>query len=78
MHIVIGQPFELPDLGYRPKPRDLEAFTELIMVHIASLLPERYHGYYAGHPALTALKAGQDPWTPISQTAGLGGTSNQD
>jgi 1-acyl-sn-glycerol-3-phosphate acyltransferase len=69
--VIIGRPFDLPDLGHRAKGRELEAYTELIMVQIANLLPERYHGYYAGNPALTALKAGQDPWPIICKTAGL-------
>ncbi|MFW5940166.1 MAG: lysophospholipid acyltransferase family protein [Chloroflexota bacterium] len=60
--VHIGEAFELPDLGRRPKGRDLEAYTHLIMVHIANLLPPRYHGYYADSPALAALQRGEDPW----------------
>jgi 1-acyl-sn-glycerol-3-phosphate acyltransferase len=78
MQVHIGKPFQLPDLGHRPKPRELEAFTELIMVHIARLLPERYHGYYAESLALAALRAGQDPWVPISRAAGLKESADQD
>ena len=58
----IGQPFTLPDLGHRPKSHELSAYTHLIMVQIAALLPERYHGYYADSPALAALLRGEDPW----------------
>jgi 1-acyl-sn-glycerol-3-phosphate acyltransferase len=58
----IGQPFLLPDLGRRPKSKDLAAYSHLIMVHIAALLPERYHGYYKDSPALAALLRGDDPW----------------
>ncbi len=58
----IGQPFTLPDLGHRPKSHELSAYTHLIMVHIAALLPERYHGYYADSPALAALVRGEDAW----------------
>lgn len=71
----IGRPFELPDLGQRPKSKDLGAYTELIMAHIAALLPERYHGYYADSPALAALQAGEDPWPAACQVVGL---ENQD
>jgi len=60
--VTIGEPYELPDLGRRARSADLEALTHLIMIHIASLLPERYHGVYAGSPALAALQAGEDPW----------------
>jgi 1-acyl-sn-glycerol-3-phosphate acyltransferase len=62
LEIRIGRPFMLPDLGHRPKGAELSAYTHLIMVHIAALLPPRYHGYYQDSPALQALLAGQDPW----------------
>jgi len=75
---IIGHPFDLPDLGHRPKSRELEAYTELIMVQIAHLLPERYHGHYAGNPALAALAVGQDPWSIIRDTAGLGAPDRSD
>lgn len=60
--VRIGKPFALPDLGRRARARDLTAFTHLIMVHIAALLPARYHGYYGDSPALAALLDGRDPW----------------
>ena len=65
LHIVIGEPFYLPDLGRKVKSRDLPLFTHLIMVKIAALLPERYHGFYADSPALAALQRGDDPWETI-------------
>jgi 1-acyl-sn-glycerol-3-phosphate acyltransferase len=71
LEIHIGQPFLLPDLGHKPKGKELEACTELIMGHIAALLPERYHGYYADSPVLTALRAGRDPWSAAQRAAGL-------
>lgn len=58
----IGKPFMLPDLGRRAKSQDLSAYTHLIMVNVASLLPERHWGYYADSNALKALLAGEDPW----------------
>ncbi|MEI2611848.1 MAG: lysophospholipid acyltransferase family protein [Candidatus Promineifilaceae bacterium] len=58
----IGKPFMLPDLGHRPKSYELSAYTHLIMVQIAALLPERYYGYYADSPALAALLRGEDAW----------------
>lgn len=67
----IGEPFRLPDLGHRLKGRELEAATHLIMVHIAALLPERYHGFYADSPALAALLAGEDPWPHALQAVGV-------
>lgn len=58
----IGKPFTIPDVGHRLKGKELEAATHLIMAHIANLIPERYHGYYAGSPVLVALQQGEDPW----------------
>lgn len=69
--VRIGQPFQTPDLGHRPKSRELGAFTELIMGHIANLLPERYHGYYANSPVLAALRSGEDPWPAAETAAGV-------
>lgn len=62
VEVIIGEPYYLPDLGRRARSADLDAFTHLIMVHIAALLPERYHGVYRDSPALKALLAGEDPW----------------
>ncbi len=69
MECHIGQPFTLPDLGHRPKSHELSAYTHLIMVHIAALLPERYHGYYADSPALAALARGEDAWPHCLEAA---------
>ena len=62
VEVHIGEPFMLPELERRVKATDLAAYTHYIMIHIASLIPERYHGYYADSPALEALQAGKDPW----------------
>jgi 1-acyl-sn-glycerol-3-phosphate acyltransferase len=67
----IGQPFTLPETGRRLKGKELEAATHLIMVHIATLIPERYHGFYAGSPALEALQRGEDPWPHALQAVGV-------
>jgi 1-acyl-sn-glycerol-3-phosphate acyltransferase len=58
----IGQPFQLPELGRRPRSADLDAYTELIMVHIAALVDARHRGAYGDSPALAAHLAGEDPW----------------
>ncbi len=62
VEVHIGRLYDLPDLGRRPRSRELPDYTHLIMVKIASLLPPRYHGYYKDSPALQALLNGQDPW----------------
>lgn len=46
LEINIGEPFTLPDLGRRATSEELTAFTHDIMMQIAALLPERYHGIY--------------------------------
>lgn len=69
LEVNIGQPFRLP-VSKRAKGPELEAATHLIMVHIAHLLPERYHGVYADSPALAALQRGEDPWPYCLAIAG--------
>ena len=69
----IGQPFTLPELGRRPRGRDLSAYTCLLMTHVAALTEPRHRGVYADTPALRALLAGEDPWpacrAPVSDAA---------
>ncbi|MCP4415242.1 MAG: 1-acyl-sn-glycerol-3-phosphate acyltransferase [Chloroflexi bacterium] len=60
--LTIGELYTLPEIGRRVKGADLAAYTHLIMVKVAALLPPRYHGVYADSPALAALQAGEDPW----------------
>jgi 1-acyl-sn-glycerol-3-phosphate acyltransferase len=71
LRVVIGRPFDLPNPGDGPKSKELSACTELIMGHIANLLPERYHGHYANSPVLAAIRAGEDPWAAACAEAGL-------
>lgn len=76
MDVHIGRPFMLPDFPTpikRLRQRELSAYTDYIMLHIARLLPERYHGYYAftEHPGLTAAINGQDHWQACLHAAGI-------
>ncbi len=66
--LTIGELYTLPEIGRRAKGADLAAYTHLIMVKIAALLPPRYHGVYADSPALAALLAGEDPWPACQAT----------
>lgn len=52
--IVIGKPYRLPE--GRAKGDQLKLYTERIMCAIAALLPEAYHGVYAGHPLIEEMK----------------------
>lgn len=49
-----GKPFRLPP--GRAKGDDLDRYTEQIMCAIAALLPEEYHGYYAGNPLIEEMR----------------------
>ena len=51
----IGRPFRLPE--GRAKGEQLDAYTERIMCAIAALLPEQYHGYYAGNPLIEEMRS---------------------
>ena len=50
VHIKIGKPFTLPNT--RARSDELRKYTEEIMLALARLLPEEYHGYYAEQIAL--------------------------
>lgn len=70
LEVHVGEPIQMPDLDRRIRAQDLAAYTHYIMVHIAALLPPRYHGAYAASPALAALQRGEDPW-PAALAADL-------
>jgi 1-acyl-sn-glycerol-3-phosphate acyltransferase len=75
LEVHVGRPYHLPQMERRVKGPELEAYTHLIMVQIAALLPERYHGVYRDSPALKALLAGRDPWPHCLQVAGAAPTT---
>ncbi len=64
IEIRIGPSFTLPPLEKKIKSTQLVAYTDYIMLHIAKLLPARYHGYYhlIQHRGLPAILHGEDPW----------------
>ncbi len=53
VRLVIGRPFYLPQR--RANAAQLRDHTEQIMCAIASLLPEAYHGVYAGNPRIAEM-----------------------
>jgi 1-acyl-sn-glycerol-3-phosphate acyltransferase len=67
----VGEVLTLPDIGRRPRQRELPAYTHYVMVHIAALIPPHYHGYYADSPALAALLRGEDPWPYCLEAEGV-------
>jgi len=50
--VRFGEPFHLPE--GRARSADLDTYTEQIMLRLAALLPPKYRGVYADHPALQA------------------------
>jgi 1-acyl-sn-glycerol-3-phosphate acyltransferase len=48
----IAPTFMLPPAGDGPRREHLQYCTDLIMARLASLLPEKYRGVYAGHPLI--------------------------
>lgn len=56
-HITVtaGPAFMLPPLPRENRDETLKRYTDEIMCHIAAILPEKYHGFYAGHPRLNEL-----------------------
>jgi 1-acyl-sn-glycerol-3-phosphate acyltransferase len=73
LEVHVGKPIVMPEFSRRPRSSELSAYTHLIMVHIATMLPERYWGYYKDSPALMALLAGEDPWPHCLAAEGAAG-----
>ncbi len=51
--VRIGKPYRLPE--GRAKGEQLKEYTDRIMCALAALLPEGYHGVYAGHPMIEEM-----------------------
>ena len=55
LKICFGKPFLLPPVDRADREASLQRNTDEIMLRIAAMLPEQYHGYYARHPRLVEL-----------------------
>jgi 1-acyl-sn-glycerol-3-phosphate acyltransferase len=53
----MGRPFMLPPLPAGDRSLALRQQTDLVMCHIAALLPPEYRGVYADHQELRRLLA---------------------
>jgi len=53
--VTAGPTFTLPPLPKADRDAALKQYTDEIMCRIAALLPDKYHGVYAGHPRLKEL-----------------------
>jgi 1-acyl-sn-glycerol-3-phosphate acyltransferase len=61
IRIQAGQPFQLPPFDAKSPHKDelLKQYTDEIMCRIAALLPPEYRGFYAEHPRLQQILAGE-------------------
>lgn len=59
IQLIAGKSFVLPPFPKHEREEKLQEYTDEIMCRIAMLLPERNRGYYAEHPRLKELLAGQ-------------------
>lgn len=55
--VEIGKSFTLPPLENKKRAEQLQQSTEEIMCQIAALLPDSYHGVYANHPRIAAIRS---------------------
>ena len=55
--IRVGKPYTIPPMDRDNRQAWLSQYTDEIMCRIAALLPERYRGFYCGHPRLKELLA---------------------
>ena len=56
LRVRFGEPFTLPPLKRGKRQEQMRAGITEIMCRIAALLPEQYHGFYAGNPRILELK----------------------
>jgi 1-acyl-sn-glycerol-3-phosphate acyltransferase len=55
--VTFGKPFHLPEIGRENRDEGMQNATDEIMLRIAAMLPEKYHGFYTGHPRIKELIA---------------------
>jgi 1-acyl-sn-glycerol-3-phosphate acyltransferase len=58
IYCVFGKSFLLPLIDRNDRESSLNRNTDEIMCRIAVLLPEKYHGFYSGHPMIKELAEG--------------------
>jgi len=57
--VRIGAPLTFAPLERDRRDTQLQDYTTEVMCQIAALLPEKYHGFYRGHPRLKEILASQ-------------------
>lgn len=58
VYLNFGKSFLLPTIDRIDRESSLLHNTDEIMCRIAALLPEKYHGFYSGHPIIKELSEG--------------------
>jgi 1-acyl-sn-glycerol-3-phosphate acyltransferase len=53
--VRLGEPFRIPPMSAHDRRRQRQEAVDLIMCRLAVMLPLRYRGVYADHPALPSL-----------------------
>jgi 1-acyl-sn-glycerol-3-phosphate acyltransferase len=53
--VTFGKPYALPEIGRENRDQAMQDAADEIMCRIAALLPEKYHGFYAGDPRIKEL-----------------------
>ncbi len=51
-----GPAFHLPEISREDRETEMNYWTDEIMCRIAMLMPEKYHGFYRGHPRIAELR----------------------
>ena len=60
VYVNFGKSFLLPTIDRVDREASLLRNTDEIMCRIAVLLPEKYHGFYSGHPRIKEIAEGKD------------------
>lgn len=55
----VGKPFTIPPLDRDKRDEQLKYWSDEVMLRIAALLPEKYHGFYRGNPRIEEIRAAQ-------------------
>lgn len=64
IQVIYGKPILPPKMDRSNREHQLQDLTDEIMCQIASMMPAKYHGFYADHPRLKEILAGQEKQEP--------------
>jgi 1-acyl-sn-glycerol-3-phosphate acyltransferase len=56
--LTFGPVFHLPPINRANREEEMQHQADEIMCRIAALLPDKYHGFYAGNPRIKEIQAG--------------------